>query len=268
MNRSFILFLLFSPALFSQDTIRIRNVKDFQEGKINILIAPSGRQTIISLLPKTENWEEATEELSPALGVSHVDPNLTDQQKQNIRLNECINTRFAGISRRKVKTTVIIVPSRTYSSLNKFLLTLPPDDDMKDVVNALSKPYEQRSIQEERFVTVKNLFLYAYAREKDNDYHLILSNADTTIFFNAEISGLPGNSAKSFQTLKAVRNAFDQFPGALKCGKYTTFFPPIRIASIKGSLFFDTDHPAGQVGPKGAKPKTAWEIHPVTSITF
>jgi hypothetical protein len=37
---------------------------------------------------------------------------------------------------------------------------------------------------------------------------------------------------------------------------------------VTGSLFFDVDHKAGSVGPTGMRPKTAWEIHPVSDIQF
>jgi hypothetical protein len=35
---------------------------------------------------------------------------------------------------------------------------------------------------------------------------------------------------------------------------------------VTGSLLYDIDHAAGAVGPTGHRPKSAWEIHPVTSI--
>jgi hypothetical protein len=37
---------------------------------------------------------------------------------------------------------------------------------------------------------------------------------------------------------------------------------------IEGSLFFDVDHAAGAVGPANMKPKSAWEMHPITKITL
>jgi hypothetical protein len=38
---------------------------------------------------------------------------------------------------------------------------------------------------------------------------------------------------------------------------------------VEGALFFDVDHAAGVVGPTQPtpmRPKTAWEIHPVTNV--
>ena len=34
------------------------------------------------------------------------------------------------------------------------------------------------------------------------------------------------------------------------------------------SAGFDVDHAAGVVGPGNFKPKTAWEIHPITKLEF
>lgn len=279
MKRTIALYLFlifcFQGFTYAQDTVRIRNTKDYQQDKINLLVSPGGRLTVIKILDRAQNWEVPEEEmegdglLSPEAGGNKmVDPNLTDEQKERIRQNACINSRFAGLSRSKVKTGITQTNPQSYTSLPQFLNTLFPDNDMKVVVRALSKPYAVRAIQEEKMVTVKNVFLLAYAREKDNDYHLILTNSTRTLFFNAELSGLPGNSANAYQKLKAVRAAFENYPGGLNCGSYTFLETPLRILSITGSLFFDVDHPAGQVGPLGARPATAWEIHPVTEIKF
>ena len=48
---------------------------------------------------------------------------------------------------------------------------------------------------------------------------------------------------------------------------YDKYDPPIPV-QIVGSLFFDVDHQPGEVGPVGMKPKTSWEIHPVSDIQF
>lgn len=271
----FFILLVYSLNSFSQDTVRIRNIKNYQPGKTNLLVSPSGKLTEIKILPRGATWElEGTAALEDGLmspeagGNRMVDPNLTPEQKARIRQNECVNARFAGLSRSKVKTTFTQNNPRTYVSLPQFLNTLFPDSDMKPVVRALSKPYAQRAIQEDKMVTVKNVFLLAYAREEDNDYHLILTNSNRTIFFNAELSGLPANSANAYQALKKVRTKFESFPGGINCGNYTFLSTPLKILLIKGSLFFDVDHPAGSVGPSGSRPATAWEIHPVTDIQF
>ena len=200
---------------------------------------------------------------------SYIDPNLTQAQRDNIQANECKNSKFAGLSRSKVKTSIVGGNNHTYDSLIQFLNTLPADVDMEVVIDALDRPWRDRAVQEQKKVTVKNIYLKAYNREKDNDYHLIICDSAQTLFFNAEVSALPASSANSFQTLKNVRNKFEAFPGEKKCGsKYIQFETPLKILQLKGSIFFDSDHPAGTVGPAGAKPNTAWEIHPITFIQF
>src|SRR5437879_2768710 len=46
-----------------------------------------------------------------------------------------------------------------------------------------------------------------------------------------------------------------------------TMLDPVHVR-ITGSIFFDVDHAAGVVGPGNFKPKTAWEIHPITKLEF
>ena len=149
---------------------------------------------------------------------SYIDPNLTQAQRDNIQANECKNSKFAGLSRSKVKTSIVSGSPNTFNGLQPFLNTLPDDVDMEDVIDALDKPWQDRAIQEDKKVTLKNVFLKAYNREKDNDYHLILCDNGQTIYFNAEVSALPGNSVTSFQTLRNLRNKFEAFPGEKKCG--------------------------------------------------
>ena len=50
--------------------------------------------------------------------------------------------------------------------------------------------------------------------------------------------------------------------------RYVKFDPPIPVR-VTGSLFWDIEHPPpNTVGPTDRRPKTAWEIHPVTKIEF
>ena len=288
------------------DTVVIKNIKYYQQGKVNILRSPSGKRTIVQLeststwkeqekIDSTLYWDKEKRRLYPHIDTSlpspsgiqlmllapyvttlsvppfksYVDPSLTSSQKAAIKSNECKNAKFAGLSRSKVKTSVVSGNLQSYTSLQTFLNTLPPDVDMEDVIDALDKPWKDRAIQEFKNATLTNVYLKAYKRESDNDYHLILCDSSQTIFFNAEISGLPGTNAASYQTLKKVRDTFNSYPGSASCGgSYVKFPNPVKIVKIKGSMFFDSDHAAGSVGPTGFRPKTAWEIHPVTFIKF
>lgn len=277
-----LLLVCFPLVLFSQtDTVVIRTMKHYQEGKINLLLSPSGKKVQVQLLPKDEETVAPTATTTTAdidtLAMasvrvaargSSVNPSLSPAQKQRIKSNECINNRFAGLSRAKPKTSITGGSAFSYTSLFNFLKTLPEDEDMEAVIDDLDAPWRDRAVQEMKNVTLNNVYMIAYAREKDNDYHLILTNAEKTLFFNVEISALPANASSGYAALKAVRQKFEQFPGSLNCGRYTRFSEPVLIRKLKGSVFFDSDHKAGTVGPQGFRPQTAWEIHPVTDIQF
>src|SRR5262249_4522058 len=112
--------------------------------------------------------------------------------------------------------------------------------------------------------------LFAVKKESDNDYHLILDDdgdIEEGAKFNVEISGVP-TEGPDIADIRKVREKFkDHFDGDPP-KKYKPFFDPPKRVVIEGSLFFDADHPAGQVGPEGYRPASAWEIHPVKSIQF
>ena len=162
MKRKNLLYLLLFVGLtgYSQDTVRIRNIKEFKQGKVNMLVSPSGKLVEVKLLDRSDDWQEEDQQeiesdgfRSPASGMNKmVDPNLTPQQKKrrslhricavgSISENACRNARFAGLSRSKVKTSITQNQPRTYTSLPKFMNSLFPDKDMTVVVRALSKPY-------------------------------------------------------------------------------------------------------------------------------
>jgi hypothetical protein len=134
-----------------------------------------------------------------------------------------------------------------------------------------SAPDSERTSEEQHNVTVGGV-IYAASKETDNDFHLIVGDRGCDsgdCFINVEVSGLPTDPAASdYPTLSAIRTKFEtyldqQLPGR----KYKEFDPPIPV-TVTGSIFFDVDHAAGAIGPAGMKPSSAWEIHPVTDITF
>src|SRR6266487_2299189 len=47
-----------SSFTWSQDTIIIKNIKNYQEGKVNILKSPSGKKTVVAL---KSDWKEHDE---------------------------------------------------------------------------------------------------------------------------------------------------------------------------------------------------------------
>ena len=113
-------------------------------------------------------------------------------------------------------------------------------------------------------------WIVATKGESDNDYHVMLSNADGSIIFNAEVSGIPDTGSKgNRKRLFDARASFEAFveQDGRKTGKYTGWGDPVPVY-VEGSLFYDTEHKPGVVGPAFARPKSAWEIHPVSKVLF
>jgi hypothetical protein len=117
-------------------------------------------------------------------------------------------------------------------------------------------------------------FIYAFRKEADNDYHVIIGDAPGTPnprYLNVEVSGIPvAGSDENRNQLGSVRKTFketfdlgDEGPDV-----YQRLQPPVPV-QITGSLFWDSEHePPATVGPNDFKPRTAWEIHPISDIVF
>lgn len=274
-SKRLVYLILFTyTAGYSQDTILINHLSQYHQGKINSLTSLNGEKVRLKIFDRP--WQSKEERVLSAPvsqrslinGAKLIDPGLSEAAKSRIRLRECNSQTFAGLSRSHVKTSVTKNHRQSYATLSAFLNSLFPDADMIPVIRSLSRPYAERALQEDKFVTLRDVYLVAYARERDNDYHLIITDREGKLYFNAELSGLPPRNQKSYNIINTVRKAFEKFPGSLKCGQYVFFETPIRISTIQGCLFFDTDHPAGSVGPMGARPSTAWELHPVVEIRW
>jgi len=173
---------------------------------------------------------------------------------------------FAGTDRKAAKISISDAYMEPFDDLSDLVKSLTSDAKMVKLKIPLG-PDSDRVQEEERNVHV-DVWLYAASRENDNDFHTILGrDPDTTprLFMNAEVSGLPpGGDAR--QTLKDVRDALEaivqQTPGL----GYDFYDPPIPI-TVEGSLFFDATHAkGGKPGPAKVKPKSIWEIHPVTTL--
>src|SRR5207249_469698 len=130
---------------------------------------------------------------------------------------------------------------------------------------------------EKRNVRVR-AFIYAYSKESDNDYHVIIGDPPGTPnlrYMNVEISGLPTDddapTATTKQKLTSARAEFKSFfnlgnPG--DTNGYRRPNPPVEVI-VTGSTFWDAEHPPPHtVGPTTSKPKSAWELHPITLIEF
>ena len=185
--------------------------------------------------------------------------------------DKCNNDIYAGKDRAVAKTHPVTGHLRTFNTFDDFYNSGLIVRDATMLARHISKDPESPRVAEETInVDIKEAYIYGIYREDDNDYHMIIGNGEVGAnmhLFNAEISAFPEEDDAS--SLHTVRNRIINMFGDLSCGddsyKPVEELIPIRI---KGSLFFDVDHPAGRVGFGVYKPRTAWEIHPVTLIQF
>lgn len=180
-------------------------------------------------------------------------------------ISNCIDSIFAGSARKAAKTSIVTATTENFATVSALIRGLPKDAVIRPKLKSNSKriALENRNVR-----LLKDTYLYAFKKESDNDYHVIIGdNIDPkkATYFNCEISGLPMPTNKVFQT---VRKTFEKQFVQVCNSSYAVFSAnPIKI-SIEGSVFFDVDHLPGQIGPAGFQPATTWEIHPITKITF
>jgi hypothetical protein len=182
-----------------------------------------------------------------------------------------IEARFRGTDRKGPKTSIAAADKvEEFATLDALIATLPPDDAMRNHQPPLETDSNSRFPEERRNVRVR-AWIYDIKYEDDQDWHVI-SGTDPAktakSYFNTEISGLPPKNAAAFQKLLEVRRSLaeilnNDLPGP---GSYHSYKnDPIPVI-IEGSLFYDIDHAPGVVGPAGRRPKTAWEVHPITRL--
>jgi hypothetical protein len=181
-----------------------------------------------------------------------------------------IKAHFRGKDRKNAKISVVSSSAEKLDSIEALIKTLPKDDKMLHHKPKITTKSGDRVKEEKRVVRVA-AWIYAIKYEDDQDWHLIVGtdpSKSKKTYFNCEVSGLPPTSAPDYQTLLSVRESLDRILGddLPQPGSYTWYDEPIAV-DIEGPLFYDVDHKPGAVGPSEAKPKTAWEIHPITSLT-
>ena len=241
---SLIIFLLplFLPAQIKKDTITLLKTN---RTKPAFYKAPNGK-------------------VYPVTFVSDPDESFSTQSAK------CGEDLFSGKDRAKAKTSFAKgIPVKAFSSISQLINSIPLDADMQSKVTRTSL----RIAEEKVYVRLtKNVFIYAMKKEGDNDYHVIIGDnkiKSQATLLNVEISGVPNNGdAASKKAIQEVRDFFEENFVQLCGSKYAVFATKPVPISIEGTIFFDIDHPAGQVGPTGLRPKTAWEIHPISKIAF
>jgi len=176
---------------------------------------------------------------------------------------------FSGLARRAAKTSISSARIEPFDSLVELLNVLPDDDDMRDGDPNIEHGPDSSRVDEENSNVLVPAYLYAASKEDDNDFHLIIGGeaSDSEQFMNVEVSGLP-ISGPDRDDIEAVREQLATvLDGQLPGGRYDFYDPPISI-NVSGSLFYDIDHPPGQIGPASLRDglNTSWEIHPITRI--
>ena len=177
--------------------------------------------------------------------------------------DNCLDSLYSGKDRVLAKTSIVAGRAKIVATVSDLIRLLPKDSIMRKKV----KKKSPRVVEEMQNIRLKkDTYLYAFAKEGDGDYHIIIGDhfiASKAAFLNVEISGLLTND----KTLSNPRRAFEkQFIGMCS-SDYIIFENPLKI-DVQGSLFFDVSHTKGQVGPKNFKPQTNWELHPVSKIRF
>jgi hypothetical protein len=213
-------------------------------------------------LPASE-WASAEREDEMDITIPAFDPLTAADPAEQIKM------RFRGADRKVPKTSIASATREDFDDLDALMDSLEEDDDMRNRNPPIERDTMVRVAEERRNVRV-SAWIYAIKYEADQDWHVIIGtdpSATDKTYFNAEISGLPGNAASSYQKLLSVRESLanileNELPSGSSYRKYTEPIPVI----VDGSLFFDVDHAAGTVGPAGMRPDTAWEIHPVTRL--
>ena len=185
------------------------------------------------------------------------------------RSREADGVSFAGTARKAAKISIVAAPEQPILLSRLVAWCKRHDSEMRHHDPPISAAAGSNRLPEETRNVATDAWVFFAKKENDNDYHLIIgSTADleTAALMNAEISGLPPHGSRSFSKLQEARSEFEsRFGDQLKSGGYTKFTP--THVHIAGCLFYDIDHPAGAVGPRGHAPPTAWEIHPITAIT-
>lgn len=214
------------------------------------------------IVPSTEKDPADLEEIE--------DPSSPFDDARAQRWDGADGETFAGLARRRAKTSISESDSEVFTSLFDLLNDLPSDEDMRDGDPDIERGADSdRTDLENRNIEVP-VFLYAASREDDNDFHLIVGDSprSNSPLMNVEVSGLPP-SGPDRPVLVEVRNEFEEvLDGNLPGESYDFYQPPIPVR-ISGSLFYDIDHPPGQVGPSSLRNRleSAWEIHPITSLS-
>jgi hypothetical protein len=177
---------------------------------------------------------------------------------------------FCRTARRAAKTSVAHGTTMQFDTFQEFHDWLPKQKDMENL--HIPRGIDSNRVDKEKYDVTIVAYLYAAAKQSDNDFHLIVGggpNAPTSRKMNVEISGLSPLGYPDRDTLVSAREAFKAFCltewSSLPKSTFKFCQPPLKVR-ITGSIFFDVEHGPGAVGPGSLSGDidTSWEIHPIT----
>ena len=266
----------------------ITRLDDLPAGGKAIMRTPSGKERVINFKKRVKEEDE-----DAYLVCDNTSGNFASSNEENIFFKIVLNKpcdasgcpdhcRYDGKKRIIAKTTISSAANVNYYSLNTLLKNytdLNPDSAMKLRV----QNNEGRVAAENKNVTINTAYLFCFAKEADEDYHLVVGtkknvDAANNRFFIIELSGLPDPSDSSYSSLDNALQNFFVMIGSSACSPgyywFDSGYAPLRIKA-KGSLYWDTEHwSTTNNAPHAHGPaelesrlKTVWEIHPVTSIS-
>lgn len=191
------------------------------------------------------------------------------------RLGIALSEVYTGSARKAAKLSVATGETKTFSSVRTLRSSLLTDAEAKAIQPKLNDGSKTgRRDFENQNVRVTAWIYAAKKSDDDNDYHLVIgtnpSNA-TRKLMTVEISGISDEFGHASELMEARRQWKETMGSALPGeGSYRKYQPPIKVR-VEGSVFYDWTHRNhiggnSEPGPKGFKPGTAWEIHPVTGI--
>lgn len=216
--------------------------------------APNGKAYKVSFEADADN---------PASGISPTRGITRGAAAANVACDH--GNKFDGSYRKAAKLS-IAAHNASGTNLAKLIKRVLALDNGSIAVTKTSARIEI----EDSVVTLISVYLYAIARESDEDYHIIIgtsANPSTANFFNIECSGLPPTSNPGYTKLKTVRQKVVALLGGIeRCTNGYIKFTDHPKVKIIGSLFYDKEHESNIPGPSTSKPKTAWELHPITEF--
>lgn len=227
---------------------------------------------VVKTIPITPPVNEPAAAAHPfkILRTNELDPYETPKPPAEIEASPAAagGDNFTGKDRKAAKISIASGAAEDFSDLGDLLDDLPDDADMIDHDPEITTGKDSDRVEEEEKNVRVKTWLYAASRESDNDFHVILGRDPAKTprrYMNAEVSGLP-TSGPNIAKLKKVRTSFRQIVQQVPGLGYDFYDPPIAV-TVEGSIFFDMTHAHGShPGPAKVKPKTIWEIHPITDM--